>query len=161
VSEVLWLWVSKQNYWGEEVRRWRGRLLWATPRGWAIEAFFQGPAVTAGGLTFRPGDRMIEFYYRQRWYNLFAVYDGPHGRLKGWYINIASPTQRRGNLLFYRDWALDLVFLRDGRLTLLDEEAFAALPLSPAQRLRARQALQEVRARLQRGPCKPPASVLQ
>lgn len=159
--EARWLWVCKQNFWGKEVRRWRGRLLWATPRGWALEAFFQGPLVTVGGLTFRPGDRMIEFYYRQRWYNLFAVYDGSQGRLKGWYANLASPAQRRGNLLLYRDWELDLVFLRDGRLSLLDEAAFAALPLGPEQRLWARQALQEIRIRLQRGPCNPQTSVLQ
>lgn len=148
MSETRWLWVCKQDFWGVEVRRWRGRLLWATPRGWALEAFFQGPLVTVGGLTFRPGDRMIEFYYRQRWYNLFAVYDGPRGRLKGWYVNLASPAQRHGKLLRYRDWALDLVLLRDGRLSLLDEEAFAALPLGPAQRLRARQTLAEVQTRL-------------
>ena len=157
----LWLWVVKQDYWGREVRRWRGRVLWATPRGWALEATYRGPIVTAGGLTFRPGDRMIEFYYTRRWYNLFAVYDGPQGRLKGWYANLATPAQRQGDRLIYRDWELDVVFLRDGRLSILDEEAFAALPLGAEERLRARQALHEIQARLQRGPCKKLQDMLQ
>ncbi len=145
--------VIKQDFYGREVWRWRGRLLWATPVGWVLEAAFSGPPTTVGGLSFRPGDRMIEFYYRARWYNLFAVYDGPHGRIKGWYANIAAPTQRRGDRLIYRDWALDLVVLRDGRVAVLDQEAFVALPLSPQERLRARQAFAEVRDRFRRRGC--------
>ncbi len=153
MSEACQVWVVKQDFWGREVRRWSGRLLWTTPQGWVIEAVYAGPSISVGGLTFRPGDRMIEFYYANRWYNLFAVYHGPKGHLKGWYANLATPAQYQDHLLRYRDWELDLVFLRDGRLTVLDAEAFAALPLTPAQRTRARQALQEIQARLQRGPC--------
>ena len=149
----VFLIIIKQDHRGREVWRWRGRLLWATPVGWAVEATFSGPPIVVGGLSFRPGDRMIEFYYRHRWYNLFAVYDGPHGRIKGWYANIAAPAQRRGNRLIYRDWALDLVVLRDGQATVLDQEAFAALPLSPQERLQARRAFVEIRERFRRRGC--------
>jgi len=142
--------VIKQDFWGREVWRWQGRLLWPTPVGWVVEAFFSGPPVTVGGLAFRPGDRMVEFYYRHRRYNLFAVYHGPRGKLKGWYANLASPARKVGEYIIYRDWALDLVVLRSGWAQVLDEDDFAALPLSPEERLRARQAFREIRHRLRR-----------
>ncbi len=155
------LWVIKRDLWGREVRRWAARWLWSTPRGWVVEAFFQGPAVTVAGLTFAPGDRMVEFYYTHRWYSLFAVYAGPKGKIKGWYADIGTPARWEQGALVYRDWALDVVLPRGGSLQVVDWAAFEALPLGAEQRRRALEALTEIRRRLGRWAKRPSEAVLQ
>ena len=41
--------------------------------------------------TLRRGDRFIETYYTDRWYNIFEIHAREDDRLKGWYCNIAKP----------------------------------------------------------------------
>ena len=46
--------------------------------------------------------------------------------------------------MYAEDLALDLVVYPDGRSRVLDEDEFAALPLSAEERSRARRALEEL-----------------
>lgn len=94
-----------------------------------LEAFFDRGDVDLGFTTFKRGDRFIEHYFNDRWYNIFAVYDRDDGRLKGWYCNICRPAEIGETAVRCADLALDVWVDPDGRVTVLDEEEFAALKL--------------------------------
>ena len=126
-----------------------GRRVWAYPaacvlyqtgQACCLEAYFQRPDYDLGFVVLAHGDRFVEYFYADRWYNLFAVYAGQTAVLKGWYANICRPAQWTADQVTYEDLALDLWIWPDGQTLLLDEEEFEALQLPPAERERAMQA---------------------
>ncbi|MCI0521374.1 MAG: DUF402 domain-containing protein [Chloroflexi bacterium] len=138
--------VIKLDYRGEEVWRWHGQALVEAADHVTIEAFFNLPDTHHHGLQFCHGDRMIETYFTDRWYNIFEVQAGKDGALRGWYCNIAHPATRMGDTIQFKDLALDLIVFPDGRQLVLDEDDFAALPLEERLRARAKAALAELQA---------------
>lgn len=106
-----------------------------------VEAFFQRPDYDLGYAVFAQGDRFVEYFYADRWYNIFAIYGRDHGPFKGWYCNICRPATWNTARLDCADLALDLWVWPDGRTLVLDEEEFAALPITPAERNHATAAL--------------------
>ena len=103
------------------------------------------PPLTVGLLRFETGDVFLEYYYRRYWFNIDKVFSA-QGTLKGWYCNVAETMEMSTKLVRWRDLALDLVMLPDGRQSALDEDEFAVLPLDIAQRTRALAAWDELRA---------------
>jgi len=138
--------VIKLDYQGQETWRYQGKLLKHAPHQIVLEAFFDHDEVTVDELVLRPGDRFIETYFDNRWYNVFEVRDRADDRLKGWYCNIGCPAEFQGRTVSYRDLALDLLIFPDGRQTVLDEDEFSSLPLSPQVQAHARHALVELKA---------------
>jgi predicted RNA-binding protein associated with RNAse of E/G family len=92
------------------------------------------------------GDRFVETYYARRMYNVFKVFEGAHGPLKGWYCNICRPAHLKAATVAWVDLALDLWVSPDGRQFVLDRDEFEALELSLSERQQALATL----ARLQR-----------
>ncbi len=99
---------------------------------------------------FRVGDTMTEYFYADRWYNVFRVQDVDSGAVKGWYCNITRPaeisTTQDGVTVKAEDLALDVVVMPDGAIHLLDEDEFAALPLSDLERGQVWHAVGQIRA---------------
>ena len=52
--------------------------------------------------------RFVEYFFADRWYNIFAIYDRDDGKIKGWYCNIGMPALIEDGLVSYVDLALDL-----------------------------------------------------
>jgi len=136
--------VIKQNPKGEETWRYDGRVIERGMRHIIIEAFFDREDMNLHGLSLRTGDRFIETYFFDRWYNIFEIHDRINGRLKGWYCNISSLATENGIELSYRDYALDLLVFPDGRQIVLDEDEFAVLSLPPREHKAALAALVEL-----------------
>ncbi|ADU51025.1 hypothetical protein Tmar_0911 [Thermaerobacter marianensis DSM 12885] len=58
---------------------WEGTLI-EGPGWWCVAAEWSRGPVAAGPLTFEPGDRLLEVYWADRWYNVFRVArPGPPG----------------------------------------------------------------------------------
>jgi uncharacterized protein len=127
-----------------------GRTVWQYPaevleRGEnfvRLEAFFNRDDTDLGFATFKRNDRFVEYYYDDRWYNIFAVYDRDDGALKGWYCNICRPAVIGETAVHCEDLALDLWVTPTGQTTLLDEDEFTALDLPESEQLAAQSALQ-------------------
>ena len=127
---------------GRVVYQWSARLLLHHGPFWLFEAHLVLPAspVFVAGLRLNRGDRVLEAYFQDRWYNIFEVYDGPRGPLKGWYANLARPAQPLPeHRLQFVDLYLDLVVHPKGDLLEVDREEFEALALPEAERRRALQ----------------------
>jgi len=139
--------VRKQNHLGEPMLSWKGEVVANGPTFRLVSALFSGrDAVTVDKVIFRKGDRMLERYYTDRWYNVFEVKQDLSDQVKCWYINLSLPAQFTADSIIWQDLALDLVIYPDGNYRLLDEDEFNALQIEPSLRSRCLETVQEILA---------------
>ncbi len=137
--------VQKKNLAGEVMHEYEGRELRRDDKGIVIEAHFTRDDMPFMDIVLKKDDRFVEYYYSDRWYNIFVVYDCDDGRLKGWYCNIGKPAVIGNRMVSYVDLALDLWVSADGKQTVLDEDEFEALGLPPELESRARKGLADLK----------------
>ncbi len=138
--------VHKLDAAGVETWRYAGEVLQTTPTSITLVATFNREDRSLGGIDLQRGDRFVETFYGDRWYNVFRIHDGRDGRLKGWYCNITRPAQIEAGHVYADDLALDLVVLPDAETQILDEDEFEALQLTPEERATALEAVAELEA---------------
>jgi uncharacterized protein len=112
-----------------------------------LEALFDRADMPFMDTVFRTGDRFVETYYTDRWYNIFAIHDREGGKIKGWYCNIGKPAVIENEIVSYIDLALDLWVSADGKQTVLDEDEFEELKLNEELRDGALNGLKELQDR--------------
>jgi protein associated with RNAse G/E len=122
--------VQKKNPAGEVTYQYEGDLVRQDGSCIVIEALFDRKDMPFQDVVFRTGDRFVEYYYSDRWYNIFAVHDKDDGKVKGWYCNIGKPAVIEEGVVSYVDLALDLWVSANGEQTVLDEDEFEALGLN-------------------------------
>ncbi len=84
-----------------------------------------GEAVDHADLgTIAKGTVSFEFYWLDRWYNVFRFHQ-PDGTLRNYYCNINMPPKFDGKILDYVDLDIDVIAWPDGRVATLDEDDFA------------------------------------
>jgi predicted RNA-binding protein associated with RNAse of E/G family len=93
--------------------------------GVMLDARWERPTLALGYATFETGDRFREWFYSDRWYNIFEIAESS-GALTGWYCNIAEPATITETEIRCRDLLLDLWVAPDGETLILDEDEFAA-----------------------------------
>jgi hypothetical protein len=138
--------VLKLNTAGKETWRYPGRVIERHPTWLKLEAFFNRDDMPFHGITFARGDRFIETYYSDRWYNIYEIHDRTTGELKGWYCNVTTPARIEKDQVSYVDLALDLLVFPDKSRLVLDEDEFQGLNIDAATRSQARAALAELQA---------------
>lgn len=138
--------VIKLNPQGKETWRYTGQILEEGPTWVRIEANFNRPDTPFHGILLKQGDRFVETYFSDQWYNVFEIYDRDDGSRKGWYCNVTRPAVFSDGLISYVDLALDLLVYPDGRQAVLDEDEFVALNLDAVEEARAHQGLRELQA---------------
>ena len=136
--------VQKKSPDGEVMVEYEGEELSRDEHAVKLEALFTREDMPFMDVVFKKGDRFVEYYYFDRWYNIFAIHDRDDGRLKGWYCNIGMPAVMEGDLVSYIDLALDLWVSADGRQTILDEDEFEMLDLNNELRSEALQGLHDL-----------------
>src|SRR5215216_5216497 len=122
--------VQKKNPAGEVTYQYEGVMLARDENSVTLEALFDRADMPFMDVVFKTGDRFVETYYTDRWYNIFAIHDRDDGKVKGWYCNIGKPAVIEDGLVSYMDLALDLWVSRNGQQTVLDEDEFKALKLN-------------------------------
>lgn len=143
MSEIL---VLKLNLEGLETWRYCGQVLERGDHQIVIEAYFNRPDTLFHGISLKQGDRFIETFYTNRWYNIFEIHDQEDDRLKGWYCNISFPAEIDEDRVSYIDLTLDLLVYPDGTQLVLDEDEFNQLPLMESIRMQARSSLKSLQS---------------
>ena len=138
--------VLKLNLQGEVTWQYSGQLIRREPNLVVLEAYFNRPDTPFMGILLKQGDRFVETYYSDRWYNIFEIYDRDDGRLKGYYCNIGKPAVIADGQVSYVDLALDLWVTPAGQQQVLDEDEFDLLELDGQTRLQARAGLASLQA---------------
>jgi PncC family amidohydrolase len=142
--------VRKLDHAGREVTAYPGRVLGRTPTSVVLATRWERPPMDLGYVVLETGDRWIEIFYSDCWYNVLRIHAGD-GRLKGWYCNITRPARISALEVIAEDLALDLWVDCLGRATLLDEDEFAALSLTARERAAAREAVDTLERMASRG----------
>ena len=137
--------VQKKNPAGEVTYKYEGMLLSNDQHVIVIEALFDRADMPFMDVVFKNGDRFVEYYYTDRWYNIFAIHDRDDDQLKGWYCNIGMPAVFKDGIISYVDLALDLWVSVDGTQTILDEDEFEELKLDETLRAAALQGLEDLK----------------
>lgn len=90
-----------------------------------VEARWTFRSLNIDGLIFEPGDRLLEWFSRDHWYNVFAIYS-PEGEYRGCYANVTYPTRydpvTSPPTLAWHDLYLDVIALPDGSYVIRDED---------------------------------------
>ncbi|MFI5274423.1 MAG: DUF402 domain-containing protein [Ktedonobacterales bacterium] len=114
------------------------------PAGVRLDARWTRPPLALGYTSFETSDHFVEWFFSDRWYNIFAI-SAADGTLKGWYCNVAAPATIGADTLACVDLLLDLWVAPDGAATVLDEAEFDAdTTLDAATRANARAGLAEL-----------------
>src|SRR5215207_2746064 len=129
-EEVLRIKVQKKNPAGEVTYEYEGVLLGRDENSIRLEALFDRADMPFMDVVFKTGDRFVEYYYTDRWYNIFSIHDRDDKKIKGWYCNIGKPAVFEDNIVSYIDLALDLWVSADGKQTVLDQDEFEKLELN-------------------------------
>lgn len=141
--------VIKLNPRGEPKVRYEGEVVERLARGVVIQAYWTRPAKDLGYTCFEPGDSFVEYYYTDRWFNIFDI-STAGGRRKGWYCNVAQPASISEDTIEQIDLLLDVWVDPNGIPLVLDEDEFEAdTTLTHEQRAGARAGLQALLARLE------------
>ncbi|OGO18736.1 MAG: hypothetical protein A2Z14_09600 [Chloroflexi bacterium RBG_16_48_8] len=136
--------IHKLDEKGIEVWHYQGTVLAKTATSLTLQAFFDREDVAFEDLLLKRGDRFIETFFSDRWYNIFKIYDVLEGQLKGWYCNVCRPAQIENGHIYAEDLALDLIVYPDGGWRILDEEEFAHLEISVEDQKHGKGALDQL-----------------
>ncbi len=136
--------VDKLDLQGRLLWRYEGKMIARGDNWLTLEAFFDRQDMPFEGIVLKQGDRFVETYFSDRWYNIFEIYDCDDASLKGWYCNIGRPARFLPGRVEYVDLFLDLWITADGRQVVLDEDEFLAADLDEETRRSAQQALADL-----------------
>jgi len=136
--------VYKLNHRGETELSYQGSVVERSDNYVCIRAPFTFSTRDLGYVTLKTGDIFTEWFYADRWYNVFRVQDVDSGDLKGYYCNLTRPAVISANAVKAEDLALDVFVRPDGGTLLLDEDEYEALPLTDDERANVRAAVAEI-----------------
>jgi uncharacterized protein len=137
--------IQKKNPRGEVTYEYEGELLGRDEHSITLEALFDRADMPFMDTVFKTGDRFVEYYFDDRWYNIFEIHDRADDSIKGWYCNVGKPVVYEDGIVSYVDLALDLWVSSDGRQTVLDEDEFDELNLNDELRSAALQGLNDLK----------------
>ncbi len=100
--------VTKHADDGRPPYRYGARLVESIDEWVIVEADWPLHEVKAGPVTFKPGDRLTEFFSTNDYFNAFLIHR-ENGEFGGWYCNITHPTTVEGNEIHWHDLYLDIV----------------------------------------------------
>ena len=117
--------VVSRKYDGRIRRSWKCRLLRQEPPMLELVGEFDQEVVHTDLGLIRRGTVSYEYYWTNRWYNVFRFHE-PEGELKYFYCNINTPPTFNDGNLEYVDLDIDLLVRPDYSIAILDELEFEA-----------------------------------
>ena len=111
------------KYDGTEYRRWTARRSRREGSLLVLDAEFESDVQHDLLGVIQGGTRTIEYYWLDRWYNIFRFMNGDN-RTRLYYCNINMPPSLEDNVLTYIDLDLDILVQPDFSYQILDLDEF-------------------------------------
>ncbi len=111
------------KYDGREHRSWPARVARSEGSLLVLDAVFDQEIEHDLLGTISSGTISTEYYWLDRWYNVFRFSD-PDGVLKNYYCNVNQPPSFDGRVLSYIDLDIDVLVAPDLTYKILDVEDF-------------------------------------
>ena len=105
-------------------KSWTCRLVERADPSLVLIGEFDSDVSHAGLGSIARGTISEEFYWLDRWYNVFR-FSEPDGSFRNFYCNITMPPTFENDILDYVDLDIDVVVWPDRRVETLDEDDFA------------------------------------
>jgi uncharacterized protein len=115
--------VSVLKYDGVEHRRWPAQIAKSKGTLLVLDAVFDEEIQHDLLGTIASGTVSTEYYWLDRWYNVFRFSD-PDRKLKNFYCNVNTPPQFDGRVLSYIDLDIDVLVAPDFTYKILDVNDF-------------------------------------
>jgi len=115
--------VSVLKYDGLEHRRWPARIAKIDGPLLVLDAVFEDEIIHELLGTISSGTISTEYYWLDRWYNVFRFSDADR-KLKNFYCNVNQPPSFDGRILSYIDLDIDVLVAPDLTYKILDVEDF-------------------------------------
>ena len=115
--------VRAYKYDGRLHRTWAAELLRQEKSLVVLDAKFPDEVVHDLLGTIASGTHSLEFYWLNRWYNIFR-FAQPNGELRNYYCNVNVPPTFADGILSYVDLDLDILVEPDFSYHILDREDF-------------------------------------
>ena len=115
--------VRAYKYDGALHRTWNAELLRQDGPLIVLDAKFADEIVHDLLGTIAVGTHSLEYYWLDRWYNIFRFAE-PDGKLRNYYCNVNQPPDFDGKTLSYVDLDLDILVEPDSSYRILDLEDF-------------------------------------
>jgi protein associated with RNAse G/E len=111
------------KYDGREHRRWPARIAKTEGSLIVLDAVFEEKIEHELLGTIASGTISTEYYWLDRWYNVFRFSD-PNRQVKNFYCNVNQPPSFDGRVLSYIDLDIDVLVAPDFTYKVLDVEDF-------------------------------------
>lgn len=115
--------VRAHKYDGSEHRSWKARVLRQEGPLLVLDATFDREIKHDLLGTIASGTSSIEYYWLDRWYNVFRFAD-PNGTLRSYYCNVNVPPEFDGQVLSYIDLDIDILVEPDLTYRVVDLDDF-------------------------------------
>ncbi len=121
--------VKKFNPFGKFLLSWKGKVIKSDNNLTVIQGRYRLRRWNLGYMILEPDDIFIEYYFKNKWFNIFEIRGGKDNHLKGWYCNITEPPKISDNEIIFCDLLLDIFISPEGKITIADEDEFEKLNL--------------------------------
>lgn len=111
------------KYDGAEYRRWNARVKKQDGSLIILDAEFEDEVRHESLGTIPKGTRTVEYYWFDRWYNIFQFLKAD-GSTRVWYCNVNTPPDLIDNELSYIDLDLDILLQPDLSYQVMDLDEF-------------------------------------
>ena len=115
--------IVSKNFDGRVRKSWTGRLIDRADPLLVFDGEFDRDVVHSHLGTISQGTVSIEYFWFDRWYNIFKFHE-PDGAFRNFYCNIAMPPTLHEASLEFVDLDIDLLVDADGNISVLDEDEF-------------------------------------
>jgi len=115
--------VSARKFDGREHRRWRAELIRQQGALLVLDAIFENEVIHDLMGRIERGTISQEFYWLDRWYNIFRFLT-PRRDLLYYYCNVNKPPEFDGNCISYVDLDIDVLVRPDFSHRVLDLDEF-------------------------------------
>ena len=115
--------INSLKFDGSINKSWNAELVNCENRLFTFVGKFEKEIIHSQLGIIRRGTMSYEFYWLNRWYNVFRFHE-PEGGLRNFYCNINLPLKFSGSVLDYVDLDIDILVWKDFSYQILDSEEF-------------------------------------
>jgi protein associated with RNAse G/E len=115
--------INSRKFDGEIYRSWKAELIEQTKTLLIFAGIFENEINHTHLGIIRPGTVSYEYYWTNRWYNIFRFHE-PEGELRNFYCNVNQPPVFDGSSLNYIDLDIDVLVWKDLSFEILDWDEY-------------------------------------
>jgi protein associated with RNAse G/E len=115
--------INSRNFNGDIKRSWKADFIEKCDSLLTFVGIFEHEVRHSKLGVIRPGTISYEYYWLDRWYNVFRFHE-PDGELRNYYCNLNLPPKLENNILDYVDLEIDVLVSKNFEIEILDRDEF-------------------------------------